>query len=81
MLRNIYYFIHQGYNIGINFREVFLVPDGEAPPPHFRPGIDICVTNVIEYKKITEKFSYQLGKFFRMNSNLLLPPNIKIKTR
>ncbi|MFT4060196.1 MAG: preprotein translocase subunit SecA [Legionella sp.] len=49
--------------VGINFREVFLVQEGETPPSHFRPGIDICVTSEAEYKKKRDRFSYQLGKF------------------
>jgi hypothetical protein len=55
-------FVNEGYTLGINFQEVFLIPEGENPPSHFRPGIDICVKSAAEYKKNTERFSYQLGK-------------------
>jgi hypothetical protein len=55
-------YINNNYTIGIDFREVFLVPPGECPPAHFRPGIDVCVSTGAEYKKKTECFSYQLGK-------------------
>lgn len=62
MLNDISLLINQGYTIGINFREVFLVREGEEPPSHFRPNIDICVTSITEYKKRRELLSYQLGK-------------------
>lgn len=62
IFRRIYASIHQEECIGINFKEVFLVLEGDTPPLHFRPGIDICVTSVAEYKKKTEQLSYQLGK-------------------
>lgn len=48
--------------IGINFKEVFFVAEGENPPSHFRPGIDVCVQSWAEFKELTSKFSYQLGK-------------------
>ncbi|QMT60000.1 preprotein translocase subunit SecA [Legionella sp. PC997] len=62
---NIY--LQEGFTIGINFREIFLVPEGEEPPSHFRPGIDLCVRSHVEYKEMTGRLSYQLGKaiFYR----------------
>lgn len=60
-------YIVNGYAIGIDFREVFLVPEGETPPAHFRTGIDILVGHAVEYKKMTDRLSYLVGKaiFYR----------------
>ncbi|WP_019216670.1 hypothetical protein [Legionella tunisiensis] len=48
--------ILNGLTLGIDFREVFLVAEGETPPPHFRPGIDSCVTSITDYKKRQNDF-------------------------
>ncbi|KTD03583.1 preprotein translocase subunit SecA [Legionella feeleii] len=62
LLDVIYKNVLNGLTLGIDFREVFLVAEGETPPSHFRPGIDVCVTSVAEYKKKTERLPYQIAK-------------------
>ncbi|WP_454783093.1 preprotein translocase subunit SecA [Legionella sp. WA2022007384] len=62
LLRKLDQYLENGFTIGINFREVFLVPEHEEPPSHFRPGIDVCVRTTTEYKKMTDRLSYQIGK-------------------
>ena len=79
-------YLYEGYSIGINFREVFLVQEGMSPPAHYRPGVDICVKTVSEYKKQTERFSYQLAKvilyafspLIELDSTLKTPLNEKV---
>lgn len=73
ILDEIYQDIHNGFTIGIDFREIFLVAEGEIPPPHFRPGIDVCVTSVTTYKEKTERLSYQVAKAI-FNKFKPLPP-------
>lgn len=62
LLDVIYKNVLNGLTLGIDFREVFLVTEGGTPPPHFRPGIDECVTSVADYKKRTERLPYQVAK-------------------
>ena len=68
LCRQITTLIIAGVEVGINFREVFLIKPGETPPENFRPGIDECVTDTEEYKAKINKFSYQLGKAILNNS-------------
>lgn len=72
-------YLEEGFTIGINFREVFLVPENEEMPPHFRPGIDICVRSIADYIKMTNQLSYQLGKAMFYQYKPSLPPRYAVQ--
>jgi preprotein translocase subunit SecA len=62
MMENMDKLLDKGNTISLDFKEVFFVPEGESPPLHYRPGVDICVSSIDEYYKRKNRLSYQFAK-------------------
>ncbi|MDP1604592.1 MAG: hypothetical protein Q8M03_15145 [Legionella sp.] len=54
--------LDNNHSVAINYSEIFYVPEGTSPPPHYREGVDQCVDNLDAYRAGKQSHSYQFAK-------------------
>lgn len=62
------YLVKHGNPVGINFSEVLLDHPEQVYPEYYRAGIDRVFTDIAEYRKAIDAWSYQFCKMFMIQT-------------